>query len=74
MYSRDIFPKYTSGGMPIPENYSGNAFRYPPIGQPIGQLPIEEDARQQIRSTALDEPASGDTPPLPLPTPALPPV
>jgi hypothetical protein len=27
MYSRDIFPKYTSGGMPIPENYSGNAIR-----------------------------------------------
>ena len=27
MYSRDIFPKYTSGGMPIPENYSGNAIQ-----------------------------------------------
>ena len=30
MYSRDIFPKYSSGGMPIPENYSGNAIRRTP--------------------------------------------
>ena len=29
MYSRDVFPKYT-GGMPIPENYSGNAIRRTP--------------------------------------------
>ena len=27
MYSRDIFPKYSSGGLPIPENYSGNAIQ-----------------------------------------------
>ena len=27
MYSRDIFPRYSSGGLPIPENYSGAAFR-----------------------------------------------
>ncbi len=32
MYSRDIFPKYTSGGLPIPENYSGNAIRRVPQG------------------------------------------
>lgn len=33
MYSRDIFPKYSSGGLPIPENYSGNAIRRtPPSG------------------------------------------
>lgn len=32
MYSRDIFPKYTSGGLPIPENYSGNAIRREPQG------------------------------------------
>lgn len=30
MYSRNIFPKYGSGGLPIPENYSGNAIRRPP--------------------------------------------
>ena len=33
MYSRDIFPKYSSGGMPIPENYSGNAIRRTPPRQ-----------------------------------------
>lgn len=27
MYSRDVFPRYASGGMPIPPNYSGNAVR-----------------------------------------------
>lgn len=27
MYSRDIFPRYSGGGLPIPENYSGNAIR-----------------------------------------------
>lgn len=33
MYSRDVFPKYSSGGLPIPENYSGNAIRRtPPTG------------------------------------------
>lgn len=31
MYSRNIFPKYGSGGLPIPENYSGNAIRRPPV-------------------------------------------
>ena len=30
MYSRDVFPRYSSGGMPIPENYSGNAIRRTP--------------------------------------------
>ena len=38
MYSRDIFPKYSSGGLPIPENYSGNAIRRtpPPGGNSSG--------------------------------------
>ena len=38
MYSRDIFPKYSSGGLPIPENYSGNAIRRtpPPSGNSSG--------------------------------------
>ncbi len=30
MYSRDIFPRYTAGGMPIPEGYSGHAVRRTP--------------------------------------------
>lgn len=33
MYSRDVFPKYSSGGLPIPENYSGNAIRRTPPRQ-----------------------------------------
>ena len=31
----------TPGGEPIPENYSGNAFRYPPIGS-LGVTPPDE--------------------------------
>ena len=32
MYSRDVFPRYSAGGLPIPENYSGNAVRRAPAG------------------------------------------
>ena len=41
MYSRDIFPKYSSGGLPIPENYSGNAIRRatPPTSAPPRHTP-----------------------------------
>lgn len=54
----------------IPQNYSGNAFRYPPIGQ----FPSEEHEWENRNVPVSDEPASGDPPPCPLPTPALPPV
>lgn len=36
MYSRDVFPRYSSGGLPIPENYSGNAIRRTPTSQGSG--------------------------------------
>ena len=32
----------TPGGEPIPENYSGNAFRYPPIGS-LEPMPPERE-------------------------------
>jgi hypothetical protein len=34
-------PRTAPGGAPIPENYSGNAFRYPPIGS-LG-TPVPDD-------------------------------
>ena len=55
------------GPSAIPQNYSGNAFRYPPIGQ----LPIEEREQENMNAAGADKPASGDMPPRPLPTPAL---
>ena len=57
------------GPSDIPRNYSGNAFRYPPIGQ----IPIKEEIEQPVRVPDLNEPANSDMPPCPLPTPALPP-
>ena len=57
------------GPSDIPRNYSGNAFRYPPIGQ----IPIREEDARQPDPPEVNEPASGDMPPCPLPTPALPP-
>ena len=46
MYSRDIFPRYSSGGLPIPENYSGNAIRRtaPPAPVPPRHTPSPNTA------------------------------
>ena len=55
----------TPSGEPIPENYSGNAFRYPPIGslQPMPPPQIEEEP--------VPTPGEGDERRLPvvIPTP-----
>lgn len=55
----------TPSGEPIPENYSGNAFRYPPIGslQPMPPPQVEEDP--------VPTPGEGDERRLPvvIPTP-----
>ena len=53
----------------VPQNYSGNAFRYPPIGQ----IPLREEDARQPDLPEVNEPASGEAPPCPLPTPSLPP-
>ena len=54
MYSRDIFPKYTSGGLPIPENYSGHAIRrMPQSGHAAGG---RENGRENGQSMPLSTP------------------
>lgn len=63
MYSRDIFPKYTSGGLPIPENYSGNAIRRSPppgnvSGGRSGQTPATGSGTPRVHTPAV-RPASG---------------
>lgn len=51
MYSRDVFPRYSSGGLPIPENYSGNAIRRTP--------PSGNGAPSGSRTNGRSEMASG---------------
>ena len=70
MYSRDIFPKYAAGGLPIPENYSGNAIRRTPVGggsappTRVHTPPRSASQAPQVPLTvspAFDEDASGIT-------------
>lgn len=51
MYSRDVFPKYSSGGMPIPENYSGNAIRRTPTRQTPPPRPATPQHNSAPRAT-----------------------
>ena len=77
MYSRDIFPKYTSGGMPIPENYSGNAIRRtppprqtspprptasPPSNTPRISVPLTVSPSFDARQNPIDMPREQGTP------------
>jgi hypothetical protein len=46
--------KMTPGGAPIPDNYSGNAFRYPPIGS-LGSAPIDEETPLSVGELGREE-------------------
>ena len=76
MYSRDIFQKYASGGMPIPENYSGNAIRRasprqsspprptapPPSGASHASVPLTVSPSFAARQHPTDMPREQVTP------------
>jgi hypothetical protein len=52
-------PRCAPGGAPIPENYSGNAFRYPPIGS-LDPPPASDEAEP----TVVEEDVRRESPPV----------
>lgn len=68
MYSRDIFPKYTSGGMPIPENYSGNAIRRAGSGVSVAPPPPAPKFSPRVHA-AVERPTVRESVPLAVPSP-----